>query len=46
MPESLKRMLAENAVYLIKAGRIKLEDVSLEFRDLVEELLGPNNVVS
>jgi len=39
MPESLRIMLAANAVYLIMAGRLSIENVSPAFRDLVDEML-------
>lgn len=42
MPESLKRMLAANAVYLILAGRLAVEDVSPVFRPIVDQMLSEN----
>lgn len=39
MSEKLKRQLAENAVCLIRAGRLSLGDVSPALRPLVDEIL-------
>lgn len=39
MPEKLKRMLAGNAVILIMAGRMAVEDVSPQLRPLVDQML-------
>ncbi|WP_170315119.1 hypothetical protein [Saccharibacillus brassicae] len=39
MSEKLKRMLAGNAVVLIMAGRLAIEDVSPTLRPIVDEML-------
>lgn len=39
MSDKLKRMLAGNAVVLIMAGRLAIEDVSPTLRTIVDEML-------
>lgn len=39
MSDKLKRMLAANAVVLILAGRLTVEDVSPMLRPIVDEML-------